>query len=498
MAIRETDVLCGHIRGIAAGNPAVTAFKGIPYAEAPTGNNRWRPPIPKKPWSGTFDAVRFGNICPQVIPQPGTFYHKEFFSYQHLETHHEDCLQLNIWTPADSKSDNLPVLVFIHGGGFQTNYSFAPQFDGELMAAQGIVVVTINYRLGLFGFLAHPDLRDESPHGLAGNYGLQDQILALRWVRENIASFGGNPEQITISGGSAGASSVLMLSACPLVKGWFQGAIMQSGPLLERNFSQSEAENMGKALLERYGLYSIEDARKVDASILCQYGPDLDRGESPFIQPCIDGVILPEGGRDSLQNGHLHDICYMVGCTNKEAWSMRNRFHATSEEIAHKLEHAYGHYSEAYQRVVKYSTDEEIYDFQLNHGFTEDMLAYCAAFCRMQSLHGRNPVYFYRLERELPGDDAGAFHASEHWYVFRTLDHCWRPFDGNDYQLAKAVSNYWANFIKNGDPNGGTLPVWTPYDRTSPAYMALDVQSHMQPQVTNEAVDLRVKYYCGE
>ena len=139
--------------------------------------------------------------------------------------------------------------MFIHGGGFQTNYSFAPQFDGELMAAQGIVVVTINYRLGLFGFLAHPDLRDESPHGLAGNYGLQDQILALRWVRENIASFGGNPEQITISGGSAGASSVLMLSACPLVKGWFQGAIMQSGPLLERNFSQSEAENMGKALL---------------------------------------------------------------------------------------------------------------------------------------------------------------------------------------------------------------------------------------------------------
>ena len=176
---------------------------------------------------------------------------------------------------------------------------------------------------------------------------------------------------------------------------------------------------------------------------------------------------------------------------------MRNRFHATSEEIAHKLEHAYGHYSEAYQRVVKYSTDEEIYDFQLNHGFTEDMLAYCAAFCRMQSLHGRSPVYFYRLERELPGDDAGAFHASEHWYVFRTLDHCWRPFDGNDYQLAKAVSNYWANFIKNGDPNGGALPVWTPYDRTSPAYMALDVQSHMQPQVTNE-VDLRVKYYCGE
>ena len=129
MAIRETDVLCGHIRGIAAGNPAVTAFKGIPYAEAPTGNNRWRPPIPKKPLSGTFDAVRFGNICPQVIPQPGTFYHKEFFSYQHLETHHEDCLQLNIWTPADSKSDNLPVLVFIHGGGFQTNYSFAPQLS---------------------------------------------------------------------------------------------------------------------------------------------------------------------------------------------------------------------------------------------------------------------------------------------------------------------------------------------------------------------------------
>ena len=140
-------------------------------------------PIPKKPWSGTFDAVRFGNICPQVIPQPGTFYHKEFFSYQHLETHHEDCLQLNIWTPADSKSDNLPVAGIYPRRRFSDQLQLRSQFDGELMAAQGIVVVTINYRLGLFGFLAHPDLRDESPHGLAGNYGLQDQILALRWVQ---------------------------------------------------------------------------------------------------------------------------------------------------------------------------------------------------------------------------------------------------------------------------------------------------------------------------
>lgn len=498
MAIRETDILCGHVRGVAAGNPAVTVFKGIPYAEAPTGENRWRPPAPKEPWQGTFEAVRFGNICPQSLPQPGTFYYREFFSTQKLEKHSEDCLQLNVWTPAESAGRHCPVLVFIHGGAFQTNYSFAPQFDGEAMAAQGIVVATINYRLGLFGFLAHPELSAESPEGLSGNYGLMDQILALKWVRENISAFGGDPDRITISGGSAGANSVLFLSMCPLTKGWLKGAIMQSGPLLENNLALKEAESLGRGLLERCGICSIAEARKMDASVLCQYGPDLDKGDSPFIQPCIDGKYLMESALDALRGGRLHDIAYLVGCAKDEACSMRNRFRATSESIGHKLENCYGKYSEEYRKSVRYATPEEVYDFQLNHGFTEDMMAYSCAFCRMQSLHSSFPIYMYHLERQLPGSDTGAFHASEHWYVFQTLNRCWRKFKGADYELAQKMGAYWANFVLRQDPNGSGLPRWEPYQRENPQYMILDVESRTSPQQSDEALKLRVKYYCGE
>lgn len=498
MAIRETNILCGHVRGVAAGNPAITVFKGIPYAEPPVGENRWRPPVPKKPWAGTFDAVRFGNICPQTLPAPGTFYHKEFFSSQNLENHSEDCLQLNVWTPAQSTGNCFPVLVFIHGGAFQTNYSFAPQFDGEAMAARGIVVVTINYRVGIFGFLAHPDLSTESSLGLSGNYGLMDQLLALQWVRENISAFGGDPGRITVSGGSAGAQCVLLLCGCPVTKGWFKGAIMQSGPILDDNLSQAEAEKLGKNLLARHGLNSVDEARKVDASILCQYGPDLDKGDTAFIQPCIDGVYITESTLETLRRNHLHDIAYLVGCTKDEAYSMRNRFRATSESIEQKLENCYGKYSEDYRNVVQYSTPEEVYDFQLNHGFTEDMMAYCCAFCRMQSKNTELPVYMYHLDRQLPGSDTGAFHASEHWYVFQTLDRCWRPFEGVDYELAQKISTYWANFILNQNPNDEGLLQWKPYQKDTPQYMIFDTESRMSPLEATDALAIRIKYYCNE
>lgn len=498
MAIRETNLSCGHVRGVAAGNPAVTVFKGIPYAEAPTGENRWRPPIPKKPWSGTFDAVRFGAVCPQVLPQPGTFYYKEFFSAQAWERQSEDCLQLNVWTPAESVEERYPVLVFIHGGAFQTNYSFAPQFDGEALAARGTVVVTINYRLGLFGYLAHPELSAESPEGLSGNYGLMDQILALKWVRENISAFGGDCDRITISGGSAGADSVLLLCMCPITKGWFQGAIMQSGPFLDDKITQAKAESLGQELLKRHRISSISQARTIDASILCQYGPDMDKGDLPFLQPCIDGTCLVETALDALRGGHLHDIAYLVGCTRDEALSMRNRFRATSQSIARKLENCYGTYSGQYRRAVRYATPEEVYEFQVKHGMTEDMMAYCCAFCRMQSAHGSAPVYMYRMDRQLPGDDAGAFHASEHWYVFQTLNRCWRPFEGTDYKLARRMGSYWANFAAGQDPNGGDLPRWEPYRRQTPQYMIFDTQCEMSPQRGDDALEIRLKYYCNE
>lgn len=498
MAIRETQIRCGRVRGVAAGNPKVTVFRGIPYAEAPVGQNRWKPPIPKRAWQGVLDAVRFGNICPQVLPAPGTFYYHEFFETQNQETHSEDCLQLNVWTPAQNTQERCPVLVFIHGGGFQTNYSFAPQFDGEAMAAKGIVVVTINYRVGIFGFLAHPELRRESAKAMAGNYGLMDQLLALQWVRENIEAFGGDPKKITISGGSAGASSVLMLSMCPFTEGWLQGSIMQSGPMLEKNFTQEEAEQMGKNLLERHGITSIAQAREIDAAELCSYGPNLDRGEMPFLQPCIDGVILKESVLSGVRKGHLHDIGYLVGCTKNEAGSMRGRFRGTPESIAQKLENCYGKYSKAYRESVQYATPEQAYEFQQYHGFTEDMIAYCASFCRMQSERTSKPVYMYRLNRVLPGDDCGAFHASEHWYVFQTLNRCWRKFEGADYELADEMCGYWTNFVKRQNPNAKGLPEWKPFSNREPAYIALDTHSQMSPLQPDDALKIRMQYYCDD
>lgn len=499
MALRETRTQSGLVRGTAAGDPRVTVFKGIPYAEAPVGENRWRPPIPKGMWEGVFDAVRFGNICPQGIPQPGTFYHKEFFSAQVLETHSEDCLQLNVWTPAESVDENLPVLVFIHGGGFQTNYSFPPQFDGEELARKGIVVVTINYRVGIFGFLAHPELSKESSLGVSGNYGLMDQICALQWVRNNIWAFGGDPESITISGGSAGANSVLLLSVIDQTRGWFKGAIMQSGPLLERNFTLAEGERLGKGLLERYGSSSIDEARKVDAAVLCQYGPDLDRGEPPFLQPYVDGYLLKDCVLNCLKHNQLDEhTAYLLGCTKDEARSMRNRFRATPEDLEQKLRSCYGPYSEEYRKAVAYSTAEQAFQFQLEHGFTEDMYVYSLAFCLLYREKRNKPVYLYHFERPLPGDDNGAFHACEHWYVFKTLNRCWRTFEGVDYELSDRMVNYWSNFIKHQNPNDAIQPQWEPFSKQCPRYMVLDVHSHMEKAEVSPAVAARLKYYCGD
>ena len=498
MSIRETEIKTGKLRGVAAGNPQIVVYKGIPYAEAPVGKLRWKPPVPKKPWNGVFDAVRYGNICPQMLPGKETFYYREFFSCEQDEVQSEDCLQLNVWTPAETKEERLPVLVFIHGGGFQTNYSFAPQFDGEQMASHGIVVVTINYRVGIFGFLSHPDLMKEAYDGRTGNYGLMDQILALQWVRENIEAFGGDPRRISISGGSAGAESVMLLCLSNVTRGWISGAVMQSAPLLEHRFSMEKAAEDGKHFLERIGYSSIEAARAESAEVLKQFGPDLDKGDSLFLVPCVDGVILEDIPLELLKKGYQHDIPYIVGSTDGEARSMRNRFFETPESIEKKLKKSYGKYSEEYRKSVAYLTQKEAYEFQLNHGFTEDLYTYCLTWCELQRKDRTKPTYLYRFKRKLPGDDNGAFHACEHWYVFQNLHHCWRPFEGCDYELAEKIATYWSNFVKTGDPNGKELPEWIPYDKMHKEQMILDKKCFMAPIDRNAALDARIKYMCSE
>ncbi len=499
MALRETTIESGRVAGVAAGDPNITVFRGIPYAEAPVGELRWRPPVPKGKWEGVFDAARFGAICPQLLPPEGTFYHKEYFTAEYLETMSEDCLQLNVWTPARSSQERLPVLVFIHGGAFTTNYSFAPQFDGEGMAKRGIVAVTINYRVGIFGFLAHAELSKESEHGVSGNYGLQDQICALQWVRKNIAAFGGDPERITVSGGSSGGMSVQFLCDSPLTKGWIQGAIMQSGGGIGFSMcgSLGQSEEDGAEFLSSLGIKSIKEAREKTADFWVSHSPDSDRGGKMFLRPCVDGYLLLQAPGECEKAGKHADISYMIGCSADEAGSMKSRFKAEAESVRRSIQGEFGKEAERYLSLFKLETPEDAYDYLLNHDMTERAYASGIAWCELQNALGRKPSYMYRMKRKLPGDDAGAFHSCEHWYVFQTLQRCWRPFEGVDYELSDKMADYWANFVKTGNPNSGESIEWEPYTSERPCYMAFDVVCQMETVERSPLVDFRVKMFLG-
>lgn len=421
----------GMIQGVQTESKGVTVYKGIPFAAAPVGDLRWKAPQPVTPWEGVKIADTWGAPSLQDKHEPGG-YTPEFF-FDGDPDFSEDCLHLNVWTPAAGKPEaKLPVCLWIHGGAYHAGWSYEPEMDGEEWAKHGVILVTANYRLGLLGFLSHPLLSAESENGVSGNYGMLDQIAAIKWVRDNIEQFGGDPHRITIMGQSAGARSVQTLVSSPLSKGLIAGAIIQSGGGVSENPRPSTpveiVEAEGQKLMEWAGCTTLEQMRALPAedflTIVARYNEDTGENVRPSTSPINDSYVFPEDFNKAAIDGTISDVPYMIGCTSGDI----------------------GRNGEALTR-----------------------------FCKLREKSG-NVAYAYKFARPLPTDGRenvleGAFHSSELWYVFKSLRFCWRPFTEGDYDLAEQMITYWTNFVKFGNPNGEGEQVWTPCTLENPQAM---------------------------
>lgn len=417
-----------------------TIYKGIPYAKAPIGELRWRAPQEAEKWEGILKADQFGSISYQKEHEEGSFYYKEFYSDPStIPPMSEDCLYLNIWAPDNEKGDQLPVAFWIHGGAFLHGFGSETEFDGEAFCKQGVILVTINYRVGALGFLAHPWLSIENEIGCSGNYGILDQIAALKWVYDNISAFGGDPDNITVFGQSAGSISVQALVCSPLTKSYISKAILQSGGGYDTGISRDcpleEAEKIGEQLVELCGVHCIEELRDLAPETIIMKTQELAEQRAkqgihglPF-NPVIDHHVLFDGYNNIIHQGRHHDIPYMLGSTRHDL--------GVTEEM------------------LKNDQKSPLYHGCINWSLKQEELR-------------RNPTFVYYFSRELPGDEAGAFHSSELWYVFGTLHRCWRPMEVADEELSRKMVAYWTNFMKFGDPNSAESNTWLPCLKSNP------------------------------
>jgi para-nitrobenzyl esterase len=471
----------GQVQGKA--DAGIRVFKGLPYAEAPVGLLRWTPPKPAPAWQGVRKAVQYGPACMQ--PQTQGIYAD---GPSHMS---EDCLTLNVWSPADAAG--APVLVWIHGGALLSGFSNEPMYDGSALAARGIVVVSINYRLGVFGYLANPQLSAESPQGVSGNYGLLDQIQALRWVRDNIPSFGGDPGNVTIAGQSAGGLSVLYLMVAPDARGLFQKAIAESSYMIstpelkQARYGAPSAEASGAALAAKLGAANIADLRAMDARKLNTAA--VMAGFSPL--GVVDGKVLPKQMVDAFDAGEQAHVPVLAGFTSGEIRSLRVLAgHAPGGQAAYeaKIRANYGDLADAF--LALYPTnhiDESMLAATRDglYGWTAQRLA------EKQTAIGQ-PAYLYYFDHGYTAaDDAGlhAFHASELPYVFGTLDRLppYWPKPGStagEAALSDAMVGYWASFVRTGQPVASGVPAWPAYG-AGKAYVGfatgLTIGDHLLP-----------------
>ena len=423
---------CGVLKGTAGRVPGTAAYKGIRYAQA----GRWEYPQQVTHWDGVYDATRYG-ACSY---QPRSFYDEEknvkkvfyYNEFRRGETYEysEDCLFLNVFAPEDAKpGDALPVLVYIHGGGFTGGCGHEKHFDGPVWPAMGVIGVTLNYRLGPMGFICLPELKEEAGH--TGNYGLYDQMTALRWVRENIAAFGGDPDNVTIMGQSAGAMSVQQHCLSPLTQGLFQKAVMSSGGGVSRMLSAAPAEKkyaFWQAVMQKAGCRTMAEFRTLSPKRLFEVWQETKKevkGGGCF--PVVDGSFVTGGGAELAAAGRGREIACVAG--------------STSEDMMPPI-----------------------------------LLGMARDWCAAQ----KTPSYAWYFDRQLPGDQNGAWHSSDLWYWFGTLDNCWRPMEEKDRALSAMMCGYLCNFARTGNPNGGGLPQWAAADGAGKQVMRMGEEAaHM-------------------
>ncbi|MBO9518174.1 MAG: carboxylesterase family protein [Porphyrobacter sp.] len=455
----QAAVQQGQLSGTKEGG--VTTFLGVPFAASPTGERRWKVPAPATSWKGVRKADTLPSSCQQGVTPNGF----GPWTHEYVVTNavSEDCLYLNVWTPAQRAGEKLPVMVWIHGGGFTGGSASVPIYDGAKLAEKGIVVIAINYRLGAYGFLAHPELTAESPAHASGNYGLLDQIAALQWIKANAAAFGGDPDRVTIAGQSAGAMSVHHLIASPLAKGLFAQAIAQSGSGTGVNpGDRTAAEKQGLSLMQAAGVASLADLRKLTPAQL--EAAQGKMGQGAGFAPIVDGLVLPDA---SFAGANTNDTPILTGMTSDEMTGLNPNFgKATPAVIQAQLERSYGQLAPEFARLYPAASDAEA-NATAGALARDRGLASMALWAQQRQGASRQPVYAYLWTHPEPGPDAaryGAFHSSEIPYVFDTLDASpERPFTDLDRQLAAQMGDYWVNFVKTGNPNGSGLAAWPAY-----------------------------------
>lgn len=465
-AFEVVKVEGGSIAGTTNKIGDVHIFKGVPFAAPPVGNLRWKAPQPVVAWDGVKKCDAFGASPMQGSPAPFGPWSEEYLIPK--EPISEDCLYLNVWTGAASPKEKRPVLVWIYGGGFASGGTGCAIYDGEAMAKKGIIFVSVNYRVGIFGFFAHPELTKESPNHASGNYGILDQVAGLKWVQKNIAAFGGDPGNVTVAGQSAGSMSVNCLVASPLCKGLFKHAIAESGASFVTSPIRGVA-TLQMAEADGAKLGTLTDLRNMPAA-------DLMKKQSGFRSPIVDGYSMPQSIAQTFAAGKQNDVDLLTGWNEDDGVIFGKP--QTAAEFKAAAEKQYGADAATYLQYYPASTDDEAAASQGK--VSRDMIfgVQNYTWANVQANNSKHKVYLYHFTRRLPatGDYVkyGAFHTGEVAYAYDNLDFVKRcPWQPVDRELAKDMSGYWANFVKTGNPNGSGLPGWPAYNTTNNTTMIL-------------------------
>ena len=456
----KVAVTGGTIDGVV--QDGIFSYKGIPFAAPPVGDLRWKSPQPVIPWEGVKKADKFA---------PGPMQDTTFARLGGPQEISEDCLYLNVWTGAKKRDEKRPVMVWIYGGGFGFGMTSPPIYDGTNLAKKGAVLVSVAYRVGPMGFLAHPELSAESGHG-SGAYGIQDLIAGLEWVKDNIGKFGGDPSNVTIFGESSGGYTVCMLAASPMAKGLFQRAISESGGL-RRGVNLKQAEEQGKAYLEKLGANTIAAARALSAE---EIQKDT-KGYGNF-KPAADGVTIAENIFEAFQTGSFNDTPILVG-SNSDEGGLYITQPVTTVAFKEMVQSQFTRGAEEILKAYPYATDDEATQSAKDF-IRESMFAWPTwGWATLVTRKGKNDAYVYYFDHRVSDIPGGAKHLAEIPYVFGNLD-APIPIKSNrspgpeDKKLSEVMSSYWVNFAKNGNPNGEGLPKWPAFDEKENQVMYFD------------------------
>ncbi|RAW00951.1 carboxylesterase/lipase family protein [Pseudochryseolinea flava] len=458
----------------------ISIFKGIPFAAPPTGKLRWKAPQPVKNWSGILKCNSFRASAMQQTPKPYQMWTEEFIPP--VTPISEDCLYLNVWTPAKSAAEKLPVIVWIHGGGFVVGSGSCPIYDGLSLAKKKVIFVTINYRLGVFGFLAHSELTTESGKNTSGNYGILDQIASLKWVKKNIEAFGGDPNNVTIAGQSAGSMSVQALILSPLARGLFQKAISQSGGFSTDMASRqlNAVSSRGEKLLKALNVKTLSALRDKSAAEIMKASEHF-----PFF-PVYDGYVLPTDPVAHIQQKKHNDVSFISGWATGDAWIVGKKT-MTIKEFKEEAHFTFGNHANDFLKAFPATNQEEV---------TQSVLAFSICKFAVLPTHliaeaTKKKAYVYQFSF-VPTDkpnfpNYGAFHSADIPYALHNLRQWNRPWQTRDKKLEELMSNYWVNFARTGNPNGNGLPTWKSYDTNENNILEF-----------NDAVTSKVAFYRSE